>query len=110
MGIKFKCPKNGDPDGESVEIEVPDRCPTCNYSFRVIYKGWGNNSQFGDCCDHVGTYLAVWSIRVSGGVQEESTTSAEYGVSCRSCNDYFPHAERVEEFKCWNCKTYPHYG
>jgi hypothetical protein len=113
MGIKFKCPKNGSYGEELVDIEIPKYCPTCGFTFKVDYNGDGIASQFDmNCCNHVNTYGQVWNIRLihlSDEMMSECVQATEFGATCVSCNEYAPHAHKDESFKCWSCKTYPHY-
>lgn len=38
--------------------------------------------------------------------KEEEEVKKEYGCNCLSCKEFFPYAEKINNFKCYYCKNY----
>jgi len=43
------------------------------------------------------TYRLIW--------ERESGVSAQYGVYCGKCGQFYPYAERKNDFRCWACRN-----
>lgn len=101
--IIFRCPKDGELGNEIVDVLIPSICPTCG--FKLVKKDIQINffeDLFEATCQHFYYYSQIWNNRII----EKPKPVAKYGINCRCCNEYFPHAEVVDNFKCWSCKTY----
>ena len=47
---------------------------------------------------HSGYYQLIWD-------PYEVKLAEEYGIECMACRQYYPHAIKVDNFRCWSCRN-----
>lgn len=98
MSTDWPCPKDLD-DDELIEIEDPfDGKPV---DAKVV------DTINGVICVAIDCLMdTVCTIDPRYTKWRRKTPTVVYGVRCtdRFCNEWFPHAAAVPNFKCWQCK------
>lgn len=92
-------------DGGALRVGLPDAPrPNGNSMYRIVVVADRRVGTMVHTESPIYVHSSDWVERATDPMLF-AADPVEYGVNCSRCNEYYEHAERVEGFTCYPCRS-----